>query len=540
MGVVYLSVGDAGGKPLPEFPKFELRVEGPAPLDWHTPPSLATWGKDFIFTYDDNAQALEFRLSAGGDSRFWPLEPARLEAKGDGSLERKAGPQFEVRRLGDAVSKAHSVAARVSRLRDVTGPMIAKLNTIPPAGVLRSTDHNDRISAVPIPGGAPVKLAEFTSFHAKKVAAGSTTWQFEVERQSVTPKLDVRILEVKGKSVPRLVGVAWPESLKGEIDEVPFFVMIRNRVGATADYQGYDKLLDPATSQEAYSKGWGFLAYGFWQWLCYQWDPLVGDPEPPARPEFTGSGRARGSMIDTRMGFAYQIEAAKKNVVLVMPFNRPESQGPGHGEFLSAGSAHDLLREIAAFMLGQKGLPAGAQVGRTAFGGFSSGHLALAQFVENSEKEILARPAGPHADFYSAKLREMYFFDPPVSKGAGLARHKVIQAGLRWAKGDPGKILRLYAEAAAPADDDLIAPPPAGSPNALFRSSADGNRTVTRISAAEWIKARKALMSGEPPARVLTDQAASNIDHPDGPHPLFCALFLKDALERSRFADAGS
>src|SRR4029077_9575246 len=134
----------------------------------------------------------------------------------------------------------------------------------------------------------------------------------------------------------------------------------------------------------------------------------------PAQPAFVGSARPKGSMIDTRMGFAYQIQAAKKNVVLVIPFNRPESQGPGHGEFLSAGTAHDLLREIGAFMLGQKGMRADAKVGRTAFGGFSSGHLALAQFVENSEKEIAARPVGRHADFYSAMLREMYFFDPPV------------------------------------------------------------------------------------------------------------------------------
>ena len=535
MATLYVSVVVPEGAAPADF-KLEVRIEGPQPRDFHVPENLATWGHDFIFSYDDQATALTVRVTLAPSVPFFPLPEAKLSVQQDGNLSLQGGA-YELRPLGDPKARFHLLAGHCTRLRDVTREMLEKLNTVPPATKLNQI--GDRFAAHPIPGGVPIRLPAMECFFAVHAERDSLLWKLAVERRSVEPRMDVRILEVKDgkqKSVPKLVCVAWPDSLDAGVEEVPFLVLIRNRVGLNDFYQGYDQLLDKITPQDAISKGWGFLAYGLYQWLCYQWDPLPGYIEPQLDTKFIGRVRPKGSMVDTRMGFAYQIAAAKKNVVLVIPLNRTGDDG--HGDFLSATKAQALLSDIASFMQVQKGRAPEAEVGRTAYCGFSSGHLAIETFVNNSEAEIAKDPAGPGATFYREKLREMYFFDPPASSGAGFARKQVIAASLKWAKDDPEKVIRLYCESRA-TDDDLVVPAPKDRPTIPFRVSKDSNRSVTLISSAHWIALRKTLTAGSPAVRLLTDQQASIIDHHDGPHPWFSSVCLKDALERSLFKDGG-
>lgn len=551
MGLVILSAVGADGARLADWKaNVELQAVGtpaaPATATVKQPaPNIATWGNDYAFLIDGTTafNQVNIKVTGRGVTDLWPLE-GQFAVAGD-SLTGSV-PGFELTKLdfgpvgsipGAAVTM---VVAHLSRLRDASDAIIGKLNA--GAASLSSlvasgrADPDTRIPVKPMPDGA--QLRERETWHVTNLdSVGANALKtVPVGRLSIRPAMDVRVLELAGgASVPKLVAVVWPDSMKVWADEVPFVVLIRNRVGTTRDYNHYENIQNGSTSD-----GWGYLAYGFYQWLSYQWDPLVGDPEKAAPDAgLAGTRRAYRSMVDTRMGFAYQLQAAAKKAVVILPLNRSMTgTDAGHGEFLRAGSAHDLLREIAAFMLAQRGLYPAARVGRTAYCGFSSGHLALEKFIRDSMAEVKAKGDGPHKTFFEQKLCELYFFDPPTSDGAGKARQKVVEAANDWAQDadakaqsdDQKKMIRLYCETHAAHNNRVLLQKDGDPmPGSYVRSTADGRRTVAVVPTAAWLATSR---------QTAGDGSTLTIDHHDGPHPLFAALFLKDALERSGFTAA--
>ncbi|PYS36350.1 MAG: hypothetical protein DMG14_24740 [Acidobacteria bacterium] len=460
-------------------------------------------------------QPTRFQIVARPPKRFFPAQGVfRYEGGFVQPIGRSEIQFFPWQGLPRSAGNVTFLVACLSRLQEVTVKSGDLLNdrTHGP----RHGNNEDRHPKFPLD---PRPFATFPSVSVNQIKPIDPSFlsgngRLDLEKKTIAPQFDLQIFEVAG-TLPKLFAVIWPKSLKPAeaVEGAPFLVLFRNRVQAgPVFYFGYPF-------------GWDFLMYGFWQWLFYQNDPLPG--EGAALLPLTGVGRARGSMIDTRMGFPYQMEVANRKVILVVPLHAP---GANTGDFADAESMEKILKEIVWVRCRESRIYRTPIVGRTALCAFSSGHLSLADFIRKSEALMPAALDTVRA-FYENKIMELYFFDPPQSKGSGNALQTIVGQALRWETHNKEKMIRLYNTVTIPTAHDKLLKESIQSlpPAPYFRSRNDGRISAAVIPAKTWIETRKT---------VTTPQAAGVIDHGDGPHPFFTALCLRDALERSGFTKA--
>ena len=371
----------------------------------------------------------------------------------------------------DAVSPS---TASVS-VRDATASVLVSLARVPASRV-----RHHPSSWPPARWDTPTVVDHH--FIASPPVTGSDV---NLVQHTVSPDMDHRVLEIMGVTSPQLVAVSWPRALAPAATSgpTPFLIYFRPTVGQNVA-RGY--YVGPGLG--TYPFGWDYLFYGLWRSMNYMGDPVTSDPYAKGLP--------------------YQITAAQRNVVLVLPLNRH----PGElGVFLSAPWTQRILTEIQAFMFRQAGITPAPPIGRTALAAFSSGNTLLTQFLGN--------PLNQRHPFYLDTLRELYMLDAP----AGVVPGWVSQA-IRWARAGSRSdtMIRVFSRHNHGSYRALLGvAPPSGGP--VVMDSAGGLRTVAVLPDTAW---RRATTSRGAPRLVRSWQEA---------HQLISATMLTDALRRSGF-----
>lgn len=292
------------------------------------------------------------------------------------------------------------------------------------------------------------------------------------------------VLQVAGVTVPQLIGVSWPRALLRDngADPTPFLVYYRPGTGQNVQHGFYQGAgLDP------YPWNFDFCYHGMYQFQWYADDPLTGD------------------MFSK--GIPFQVAVAGKNVVTVIPCNKPVAGE--FGAFLDARSMETILLEVQAMMFRRAGATtAPTALGRTALGAFSSGNDALAAVLQSS--------ANRKHPFFVDTVKEIYFFEPP-----GFHQDVTVAAALTWAGTADDRRIALYAQAVGDAGTKLLGGP---VPAAPFVASPTPLRTVAALPPSTW---RATLL------------AAGGVDDPgigfDEAHQLIPALMLTHAMATSGF-----
>jgi hypothetical protein len=197
------------------------------------------------------------------------------------------------------------------------------------------------------------------------------------------------VFEVAGVKVPRLIAVSWPRSLlrDDDSDPTPFLIYYHPSTGQNVEHGFYvGGGLDPYP--------WNF-DFCYFVMFAYQWyalDPLTESP--------------------FSKGIPFQIAAAGKDVVSVIPCNAPV--GNEFGTFADAAAIEAVLLEIQAAMFRRAGVASPpSALGRTAAGAFSSGNNFLAAMLGSTKNRA--------HHFLTDVLQEVYCFDQT---------HQVISAML--------------------------------------------------------------------------------------------------------------
>lgn len=292
------------------------------------------------------------------------------------------------------------------------------------------------------------------------------------------------VLEVAGVKVPQVIAVSWPHALLRDngADPTPFLVYYRPSTGQNVKHGYYQ-----GAGLDAYPWNFDFCYFGMYQFQWYADDPLTGD------------------MFSK--GIPFQVAAAGKNVVTVIPCNKPVAGE--FGAFLDAAAMETILLEVQALMFRRAGATTPpATLGRTALGAFSSGNDALAT--------VLQSVANRKHRFFVDTVKEIYFFDP-----AGFRQSLTVAAALTWAGGADDRRIALYAQAVGDAGAKLLGGP---VPVAPYVESPTPLRTVAALPPSTW---RATLL------------AAAGVDDPqmgfDQAHQLIPALMLTHAMATSGF-----
>jgi hypothetical protein len=312
--------------------------------------------------------------------------------------------------------------------------------------------------------------------------------------------------------------VSWPNAISRTDISVPtpFLVYFHTTVGQNVKAGFYEVpgMVDPApppgASPKTYPFNFDYVYFGLWRYMHYCGDP-AGTAAPRNPDPLTVDPYAKG--------LPYQMAAAGKNAVIVLPCNRV---GPQVGVMLKAAAMNAVLREIQSFMFRRAGTYTTPGLGHVALGAFSAGNLLTLTFLNDPENQ-----ADP---FYLDTLRELYMFGR-FADPAGWNPVAWVNAALAWANSgtSAGKIIRAYLESTIPNYSRLVSPLPSTVP--FVQTS--GLFTAAVLNVAAWNAAATAagnasIAAPDPTGRI---QGKAFQDT----HQLISAMMLVDALSSSGF-----
>jgi hypothetical protein len=418
----------------------------------------------------------------------------RFSYLGDGNLVRvEAAPEFRPPRAinfqkppGSPVASSSSVTLvfYLSRVSDKTDEVVFQSNDVPP----------NREAYVPGVSNGQSSAGWLDSWPGSK--AGSANYiaadpvlhgVLQYSAQNIDPDSENIVFGVAGTVTPKLVAVSWPKKVERTLasKKTPFLVyfhagMFQNSPRANPPGTNYE-----GPGQKPYPFGFDYLFFGLWKYMNYQGDPLL-----------SGGGHYS-------KGIPYQVAAAGKDVVSILP---ESSVGFEVGAFGDAESAHDILREIDAFMYRRAGIYTSKGIGRTALAAFSSGNDSIRFFFKNT--------ANHGKLFYTDILQEVYGFDPPHADDW-------VDAALKWAGASSEKIIRIYSQGAHKTYAKLV---PHHTLTAPSVQTSGNSRSIALLPRKAW-------------AAVRAPQGLTTLvdDDNDDPHQLISAVMLTDAIRRSKF-----
>jgi len=402
------------------------------------------------------------------------------------------------------------LAVHLSRLRDITARALTTLATVPS---IRTID----VPSIwpPPPSVANTPPPWITSWDCPELDGlnyinnpAVTGQSLQIINENKTPAATNVVLQLFGDPAQQgeggqAIAVSWPDAVprSDSTGATPFLLYFHPSAGQNV-INGY--YVNPQIPG-AYPFNFDYIFYGLWAFMNYggaqnlTQDPLTGD--------------------HFKKGLPYQMEAAGKYAVIVLPCNRvgPGSDGsPGEiGRFQSAASAQEILLDIQRFMFRRAvpGVYNTPGLGRTALAAFSSGVGMMTNFLSNRDNQ--AHP------FYQYTLGELYMFD-----GGNAARVAAwIGQAIKWANTDPSKVIRAYSQVPEPGSmARLISPAsvPGGTPWLV----TTGMRTAALLPATGWNSAATAAGG----SNVATGTGAF-----DDTHQLIPAMMLTDALRSSSF-----
>jgi hypothetical protein len=332
------------------------------------------------------------------------------------------------------------------------------------------------------------------------------------QRRPVSPKATGKVLQIEDLSgesiVPKLVAVIWPDEIAPGDSSSPtsFLIYFHANMGQNAD-----KFYEVAGVGK-YPYGFDYVHFGLWTYLNY------------VRDSFYGAGYC--------MGLPYQISAAFRNAVVVLPLNKV---GKEVGFFADAESTEAALLAIQNFWFEDAGQKPPSELGRVGLAGFSASNGLVASF--------LGTTANQKHRFYLNTLKEIYLFDPPTDAGTW-----AVNQALEWSKkgANDDKMVRLYNQWHTENLGKLIGKDFPKTAAGRLDSSANGFRTSAYLPAAAWADSYKKAWApfhyAEHPDDTEEDwekhYAAQMKKQPlewTDMHSWIPQMMLTDALRRSQF-----
>lgn len=303
---------------------------------------------------------------------------------------------------------------------------------------------------------------------------------------TVGADVECGVFEVAGVAVPKLLAVSWPTALLRDEGSAPTPFLVYYHPGTGQNVKsGY------YVGGELGPYPWNF-DFSYFVLYAYQWyavDPLAVSPYTK--------------------GIPFQIAAAGKQVVSVLPCNAPVANE--FGAFTDAASMEAILLDLQAMMFRRAGVgDPPMTLGRTAVGAFSSGNNFMAMFLQS--------PKNRAHNFCQNTLKEVYCFDPPGYITGGLTA-----AALAWA-GPPetGRRVALYTQSPHEAHTKVLGHAPPASP--FVESSPDGTRTAAILPIATWKATVEAITAGPSPKWGFQET-----------HQIISAMMLTHAMATSGF-----
>jgi len=420
------------------------------------------------FPLPDSPRPLTLTVRAKPTTANHFQQNGKFEYRGLGNLvPTSAAPEFRPpRAFRNGREVVVSLVFYLSRVSDQTDTAVFNLNQVPAS----------RKGLTPPTDWTLASLPDISYAAEPPVSNG----ELQFEQRTIDPACEDLVLGVAGVKTPRLIAVSWPNSLPRTLSSppTPFFVYIHSGMGqnvVNGDYIG------PGLG--TYPFGWDYLFYGLWRYMTFQGDPLLHDDG-----------------IYTK-GLPYQVAAADKKIVMVLPENT--ATGGEAGVFRDAESVQDILREIDAFMYRRKGIYTPPGIGRTGMAAFSSGNDFTNLFLDDRSNR--------QHPFYLNILKEFYAFDTPHID-------KWLDSAMTWwtAGRWEDKVLQIYTRGVGTRYNELLW---GKMPKAPFvQRNGNGLATVGVLPIASWAKARPGFNTGWQEA-----------------HQTISSLMLTTALRNSKF-----
>jgi hypothetical protein len=381
-----------------------------------------------IFIIADDAASIVVRAEPIDVPKYRTLE-CELAPQIDGGIVMVQGPaEFEPPTvLITPVLRTYLQTVHLSSARDATERSRECLNPVgpdypghPPAPAPGDMSFRGPFVS-PLPP-ADITTLEFLADVTCVKSPAISNGQISVEALSLAPAGAVAVISFPTLTAPQLFAVYWPNSVpRGPgVGPTPFLVYFHPTMGQNAPqfYADARDRHDPMTGK-IYPWGFDYHFFGWWRYFNYFGDPFTVDP--------------------FCKGLPYQVEAAAKPVVLVLPLNRVASNPCDEISTINdAATLQECLEEIQGVMFRAAGNFQTPGVGRLAMASFSSGHSLLSCF--------LTRAGNSMHPLYSNNLQEVYLFDPH----ADLASETLIPVMhvASWAAaGTPNtKVARLYTQ----------------------------------------------------------------------------------------------
>ncbi|MEV5017691.1 hypothetical protein ACIGW1_31905 [Streptomyces sp. NPDC053780] len=478
--------------------QFTLSVNGGSPA---TPTAVVL--DQSIFTIPDSSAQIEIQANSLEPVKYGTVV-ARLEIDAFGSIQASFLPENwePLTVLPSVLGPTAIMVVHFSPLRDATEQARVSLERTgadypgaPPPG-----DMSFRSSPVPLPPDkySPLPEATDTSFAASPPISDG---KIHVETRSVTPFGELVVLRLPGVGAPQLVAVHWPGGVpRGPgAPPAPFLVFFRPTMAQNVPDGFFTNPLDrhdPLTN-DTYPWGWDYQFFGLLRPLRYMGDPLLAEPFPKGLP--------------------YQIQAAGRNVVLVLPLPRVAG-GPCDEitSFTDAVFLQEYLEEIQAFMFRRAGNFSFGPIGRLAMGSFSSGHALMSCF--------LSKAANQTHPLFQDVLQEVYVFDPHADQAQVTAEALAHLAGWAVRGSASTKIARLYTQNDPAQLGPLLAQLGLTAGTAPFHAETpDGRKSLTSLPPGAWQNLAQRLNGAVP----YTNSGQV--------HQVIPALMVTDALRRSAF-----
>jgi len=272
-------------------------------------------------------------------------------------------------------------------------------------------------------------------------------------RQLLDLDNDCRVLEIKGFSAPAAVAVCWPRKNNSQLGA---------RVGPFLRADPMESLIFFHASNGQNAAIYNSTPYPFGlEQIDHGFISYLNAAKHPLRQPYG-------------LGLPYQIAAAGKQTVLVLPLNRvafPELTNLNTGE-----QATELLEEIHASFLRAAGLYFWApQLGRIALAAFSAAIHELFLFHRGSSRTPLLR----------SLVQEVYIFDSRHTNGPEVANY--ANGFKAWAAQRPERRVRMYNDQVSPGHRDFLGV--ASLPRSPFVvDSADGRFTSGVVSDDDWFQ----------------------------------------------------
>lgn len=429
---------------------------------------------------------LRLKIKVRPPSQFFEVE-GEFDYNGLGELapvkDRVPSEFAPVRGVVDGLGNAvMSLLVFVSRVRDVSAKVLDLLQTLPDVRpeFTPVTDYALTPRTVSIVSPPPMIRAGNISFVPPTPGI-----------PSIAPSTVVTVFEVKVEPAPKLIAVAWPDSVsRTEVSPpTPLLIYFHPNAGQNraTHYRG------------TYPFSYDYMFFGIIAYLRYA-RGLNGDPDPDPLQDIVGP-----------KGLAYQMKASQKDMVLVLPVNRV---GPELGVFMKAESMESILKELVAAMFRKNGVYRSAQLGRTALASFSAGNTLVTAFLS----------ANKGNSFVQNNLMEVYNFDLPMGFSTGDVNMRAwAKAVSDWAAtgNTADKRIRSYTQFnfASIYQQLLGVTPPTQTPYEV--SDATGNRTAVVVPGDAW-------------ARISNQMPKPNGDF-GLVHQIIPDTLLVDALRRSGF-----